>query len=78
MAMSWHNFIFGAADPWGTVTVDKLPGALWFQALSLRIFGFHVWAIVLPQVIEGMVTVLVLYRVVCRVAGAGRRAAGRG
>ncbi len=69
--MSWHNFFFGAADPWGTITVDKLPGALWFQALSLRIFGFHVWAIVLPQVIEGMVTVLVLYRVVRRVAGAG-------
>ncbi len=71
MAMSWHNFFFGAADPWGTITVDKLPGALWFQALSLRICGFHVWAIVLPQVIEGMVTVLVLYRVVCRVTGAG-------
>jgi 4-amino-4-deoxy-L-arabinose transferase-like glycosyltransferase len=71
MAMSWHNFIFGAADPWGTVTVDKLPGALWLQALSLRIFGFHVWAIVLPQVLEGMLTVLVLYRVVRRVAGPG-------
>ena len=71
MATNWHNFFFGAADPWGTVTVDKLPGALWFQALSLRVFGFHVWAIVLPQVIEGMVTVLVLYRVVRRVAGPG-------
>ena len=71
MATNWHNFFFGAADPWGTITVDKLPGALWFQALSLRIFGFHVWAIVLPQVIEGMLTVLVLYRVVRRVAGAG-------
>jgi 4-amino-4-deoxy-L-arabinose transferase-like glycosyltransferase len=71
MAMSWHNLLFGAADPWGTISVDKLPGALWFQALSLRIFGFHVWAIVLPQVIEGMLTVLVLYRVVRRVAGAG-------
>jgi 4-amino-4-deoxy-L-arabinose transferase-like glycosyltransferase len=71
MAMSWHNFFFGAADPWGTITVDKLPGALWFQALSLRAFGFHVWAIVLPQVVEGMLTVLVLYRVVRRVAGAG-------
>jgi 4-amino-4-deoxy-L-arabinose transferase-like glycosyltransferase len=71
MSTNWHDFIFGAADPWGTITVDKLPGALWFQALSLRIFGFHVWAIVLPQVIEGMLTVLVLYRVVRRVAGAG-------
>jgi 4-amino-4-deoxy-L-arabinose transferase-like glycosyltransferase len=71
MAMNLHNFFYGAADPWGTVSVDKLPGALWFQALSLRIFGFHVWALVLPQVVEGMLTVLVLYRAVRRMAGAG-------
>jgi 4-amino-4-deoxy-L-arabinose transferase-like glycosyltransferase len=71
MSQSWHNFIFGAFDPWGTVTVDKLPGALWVQALSLRIFGFHLWAIVLPQVVEGALTVLALYRAVRRVAGAG-------
>jgi hypothetical protein len=31
---NWHDFIFGAFDPAGTVTVDKLPGALWAQALS--------------------------------------------
>ena len=71
MSQSWHNFIFGAADPWGTVSVDKLPGALWVQSLSLRLFGFHLWAIVLPQVVEGVLTVLVLYRAVRRVAGAG-------
>jgi len=70
MSQSWHNFIFGAFDPWGTVTVDKLPGALWVQALSLRLFGFHLWAVALPQVVEGAVTVLVLYRAVRRVAGA--------
>jgi 4-amino-4-deoxy-L-arabinose transferase-like glycosyltransferase len=71
MSMSLHNFLYGAADPWATVSVDKLPGALWVQALSLRIFGFHIWALVLPQVIEGVLTVLVLYRTVRRVAGAG-------
>jgi 4-amino-4-deoxy-L-arabinose transferase-like glycosyltransferase len=71
MSQNWHNFIFGAFDPWGTVSVDKLPGALWLQALSLRVFGFHVWAIVLPQVAEGTLTVLVLYRAVRRVTGAG-------
>jgi 4-amino-4-deoxy-L-arabinose transferase-like glycosyltransferase len=69
MSESWHNFFFGAFDPLGTVTVDKLPGALWPQALSLRIFGFHVWAVVLPQVIEGTLTILVLYRAVRRLAG---------
>jgi 4-amino-4-deoxy-L-arabinose transferase-like glycosyltransferase len=70
MSMNLHNFLYGAADPWATVSVDKLPGALWVQALSIRIFGFHVWAVVLPQVIEGVLTVLVLYRTVRRVAGA--------
>jgi 4-amino-4-deoxy-L-arabinose transferase-like glycosyltransferase len=69
MSESWHDFIFGAFDPAGTVTVDKLPGALWVQALSLRVFGFHIWAIVLPQVVEGVLTILVLYRAVRRLAG---------
>jgi 4-amino-4-deoxy-L-arabinose transferase-like glycosyltransferase len=69
MSESWHDFIFGAFDPAGTVTVDKLPGALWLQALSLRIFGFHIWALVLPQVVEGVLTILVLYRAVRRLAG---------
>ena len=71
MSQNWHNFFFGAFDPWGTVSVDKLPGAFWVQALSVRVFGFHVWAFVLPQVVEGTLTVLVLYRAVRRVAGAG-------
>jgi 4-amino-4-deoxy-L-arabinose transferase-like glycosyltransferase len=69
MSMSWHNFFFGAFDPRGTVSVDKLPGALWPVALSLRIFGFHIWAFVLPQVLEGVLTILVLYRAVRRLAG---------
>jgi 4-amino-4-deoxy-L-arabinose transferase-like glycosyltransferase len=69
MSESWHDFIFGAFDPAGTITVDKLPGALWVQALSLRIFGFHIWALILPQAVEGMLTVLVLYRAVRRLAG---------
>ncbi len=69
MSTSWHDFIFGAFDPAGTITVDKLPGALWLQALSVRAFGVHAWAIILPQVIEGILTVLVLYRAVRRLAG---------
>ena len=69
MSESWHDFIFGVFDPAGTVTVDKLPGALWAQALSLRVFGFHIWALVLPQVVEGVLTILVLYRAVRRLAG---------
>jgi 4-amino-4-deoxy-L-arabinose transferase-like glycosyltransferase len=69
MSESWHDFLFGSFDPAGTVTVDKLPGALWPQALALRIFGFHPWAVVLPQIVAGLLTVLVLYRAVRRLAG---------
>jgi 4-amino-4-deoxy-L-arabinose transferase-like glycosyltransferase len=69
MSMSWHNFIYGAFDPAGTITLDKLPGAFWVQALAVRAFGFHTWAIVAPQAVEGVLTVLVLYRAVQRLAG---------
>jgi 4-amino-4-deoxy-L-arabinose transferase-like glycosyltransferase len=69
MSLSWHNFFFGAFDPADTVSVDKIPGSLWPQALLMRIVGFHVWAVVLPQVIEGVLTVLVLFRAVRRLAG---------
>jgi 4-amino-4-deoxy-L-arabinose transferase-like glycosyltransferase len=69
MSLSWHNFIFGAFDPAGTITLDKLPGAFWIQSLAVRAFGFHTWVIVLPQVVEGVLTVLVLYRAVSRLAG---------
>jgi 4-amino-4-deoxy-L-arabinose transferase-like glycosyltransferase len=69
MSQSLHNFFFGSFDPQGTITVDKLPGGLWPQAISLRIFGFHTWAVVLPQIVFGVLTVLVLYRAVRRLAG---------
>jgi len=69
MSMSWHDFFFAAFDPAGTVSIDKLPGALWLQALCVRLLGYHTWVMVLPQVIEGVLSVLVLYRIVNRVCG---------
>jgi 4-amino-4-deoxy-L-arabinose transferase-like glycosyltransferase len=69
MSQSWHDFVFGAFDPAGTISVDKLPGALWVQAFSVRLFGFHEWAIMLPQAVEGALTVLVLFHAVRRLAG---------
>jgi 4-amino-4-deoxy-L-arabinose transferase-like glycosyltransferase len=69
MASSWHDFFFGAFDPAGTITIDKLPGAFWIQALSVRVFGIHTWALVLPQVLEGVGAVFALFRAVRRLAG---------
>jgi 4-amino-4-deoxy-L-arabinose transferase-like glycosyltransferase len=48
---------------------DKLAGSFLPQALSARVFGFHPWSLALPQVVEGVVAVLVMYRVVRRWAG---------
>jgi 4-amino-4-deoxy-L-arabinose transferase-like glycosyltransferase len=66
MSESWKAFFFGSFNPGNSITIDKLPGFLWPQALSARIFGFHSWALTLPQVLEGIASVLVLYRVVQR------------
>jgi 4-amino-4-deoxy-L-arabinose transferase-like glycosyltransferase len=69
MSVSWKAFIFGAFDPKATITIDKLAGSFLPQALSARIFGYSAWSLALPQVIEGTIAVLVMYRVVRRWAG---------
>jgi 4-amino-4-deoxy-L-arabinose transferase-like glycosyltransferase len=69
MSVSWKAFFYGGYDPAASITLDKLPGAFMVQALSARIFGFHTWSVILPQVIASVVTVLVLYRVVRRWRG---------
>lgn len=78
MTESWKAFLFTAYDPSATITLDKIGGFLWPQALSARLFSFHDWALTLPQCVEGVVSVLVLYRVVRRWQGpaAGLLAAG--
>ncbi|MEO6703244.1 MAG: glycosyltransferase family 39 protein, partial [Jatrophihabitantaceae bacterium] len=61
MSLSWRACAFGAFDPGAHMSLDKLAGFLIPQALAARVFGFHPWAIALPQVIEGLVTVLACY-----------------
>ncbi|MFI0787408.1 ArnT family glycosyltransferase [Streptomyces lydicus] len=70
MASNWHAFVFGGLDPSGSITLDKIPGALWPQALSVKLFGPHDWAAALPQAIEGVLTVWALHRTVRAWAGA--------
>lgn len=69
MGHSWTNFLFGAYDPAGVLTVDKPPAALWPQVISSKIFGLHGWSLILPQAVEGVAAVLVLHRTVRRWAG---------
>jgi 4-amino-4-deoxy-L-arabinose transferase-like glycosyltransferase len=78
MTTGWRAFLFGALDPNASITIDKIPGFLWPQAISAQIFGFHAWSLALPQVLEGVVTVLALNSAVRRWLGptAGLLAAG--
>lgn len=63
------NFLFGSFDPAGLITVDKPPFALWPQVVSTWIFGFHGWAVLLPQAIAGAGAVFLLHRTVRRWTG---------
>nr|ADU56104.1 hypothetical protein CA878-26 [uncultured organism CA878] len=69
MSGSWKAFLFGAVDPEATYTLDKLAGSLVPQVVAAKIFGYHAWSLALPQVIGGVISVLVMYRVVRRWAG---------
>jgi 4-amino-4-deoxy-L-arabinose transferase-like glycosyltransferase len=69
MSSSFTNFLFGSFDPAGVVTVDKPPLALWPQVISTWIFGFSNWAVLLPQVIEGVAAIFLLHRTVRMWAG---------
>jgi 4-amino-4-deoxy-L-arabinose transferase-like glycosyltransferase len=69
MATSWKAFFFGAFDPQATITLDKLSGFLVPQALSVRLFGFSPWSLALPQVLEGLITIVAAYFIVRRWIG---------
>lgn len=77
MTESFSNFWYGSFDPAGYITVDKPPVALWFMAISAKIFGLHGWSIVLPSVLFGVGSVYLMHRLVAPYFGknAGRLAA---
>ncbi len=66
MSSSWHNFLFASLDPSGVMTVDKPPLALWVQALSVRLFGYHPLSMLVPQALMGVASVLLVYDLVRR------------
>ncbi len=66
MLMNWHNFFFASFDPVGWVTVDKPPVSLWIQTLSAKLLGFSGFSIIFPQVVEGTLSVALIYHLVRR------------
>jgi 4-amino-4-deoxy-L-arabinose transferase-like glycosyltransferase len=75
-SVSWKAFFFGSLDPGSFITVDKPPAAFWLQELSVRVFGYSSWSILVPEAVAGMIVAAVTYHLarrlvlVCRGAGA--------
>jgi 4-amino-4-deoxy-L-arabinose transferase-like glycosyltransferase len=65
-SVSWKAWFFGSSDAANFITVDKTPGALWVTGLSVRLFGLSSWSILVPQALEGVATVGLLYATVRR------------
>ena len=63
---SWKAFLFGSVDASNFITVDKPAAFLWPMELSGRIFGFNSWSMLVPEALEGVATVGVLYATVRR------------
>jgi 4-amino-4-deoxy-L-arabinose transferase-like glycosyltransferase len=69
MALSWHNFFFGAVEPSGAVAIDKPPVDLWLQVASVKLFGFNSTALKLPEALGGTLAVALLFAAVRRAFG---------
>jgi 4-amino-4-deoxy-L-arabinose transferase-like glycosyltransferase len=63
---SWRAFFFGSLDAASFISVDKPPASLWIMELSGRLFGFGTWSMLVPQVLEGVAAVGLLYAAVRR------------
>jgi len=63
---SWRAAFFGSSDSSNFITVDKPPVSLWVMEASARVFGVNAWSILVPQALEGVASVGVLYVTVRR------------
>ncbi|HVB92346.1 MAG TPA: glycosyltransferase family 39 protein [Acidimicrobiales bacterium] len=63
---SWKAFFFGSSDSSNFITVDKPPASLWVMEISTRLFGVSSWSILVPQALEGVATVGLVYLTVRR------------
>src|SRR6195952_4278303 len=67
----WTAMLFGSSHAAKAITVDKTPAALCVMDLSVRLFGLNAWSVLVPQALEGVAAVAVLYAAVRRVSGPG-------
>src|SRR5690349_16093163 len=69
MLQSWHNFFYVAAEPGGSVSIDKPPLGLWLQAASAYFLGVNGFSVLLPELLAGTISVMIIYYLVRRSFG---------
>jgi 4-amino-4-deoxy-L-arabinose transferase-like glycosyltransferase len=69
MSKNLSNFIFGALDPAGTVSLDKIPGSYWIPAIFVKLFGFSTWAVDAPNALAGIAAAFFVARATRRFFG---------
>jgi 4-amino-4-deoxy-L-arabinose transferase-like glycosyltransferase len=69
MLQSWSNFFFVAAEPGGSVTVDKPPLGLWIEAVFAYFLGVSGFSVSLPNILAGVFGIPLLYIMVKKYMG---------
>lgn len=69
MLTSWKNFFFAAAEPGGSVTLDKPPLGFWIEAAFAAILGVNGFAVSLPNILCGLLSIPLLYHLVKKQLG---------
>src|SRR3972149_1739958 len=69
MLLSWSNFFFVAAEPGGSVTVDKPPLGLWIEAAFAYFLGVSGFSVSLPNILAGVFGIPLLYIMVKKYMG---------
>src|SRR5512146_2565290 len=69
MLQSWHNLFFVAAEPGGSVSVDKPPVGLWIQTAFAFFLGVNTLGLLLPEILAGIACVVLVYHLVRRSFG---------
>lgn len=69
MTTSLAAFLYGSFDPQLYVSVDKPAPGLWPQAVVARLAGFSSGALLIPQAVCGVLSVIVLFFIVRRAHG---------
>lgn len=64
MTQSWYNFFYAAAEPGGSVTVDKPPLGLQIETLFALVLGVSGFSTVLPNILAGIFSVPLIYHLV--------------